>query len=68
MRAVSPAIIPRNHRIEAAISAAQAGGDFTPFERLLAVLADPYGDQLLAAEYGKPPRPEEVVPRTFCGT
>ncbi len=68
MRAVNPAVIPRNHRIEAAISAAQADGDFTPFETLLAVLADPYGDQPLAAEYGKPPGPEEVVLRTFCGT
>jgi uncharacterized protein YdiU (UPF0061 family) len=68
MRAVNPAVVPRNHRVEAAISAAQADGDFAPFERLLAVLADPYGDQPLAAEYGTPPRPEEVVLQTFCGT
>jgi uncharacterized protein YdiU (UPF0061 family) len=68
MRAVSPAVIPRNHRIEAAISAAQSDGDFTLFERLLAAVADPYGDQPLATDYWKPPRPEEVVLQTFCGT
>jgi uncharacterized protein YdiU (UPF0061 family) len=68
MRAVNPAVIPRNHRIEAAISAAQANGDFMPFDTLMAALAEPYRDQPLAAEYGKPPRPKELVLRTFCGT
>jgi uncharacterized protein YdiU (UPF0061 family) len=67
MRAVNPAVIPRNHRVEAAVAAAQANGDLAPFEKLLTVLADPYGDQP-HAEYAEPPRPEEVVRRTFCGT
>jgi serine/tyrosine/threonine adenylyltransferase len=67
MKAVNPAFIPRNHLVEAALSAA-ADGDLEPFERLLAVLARPFDDQLDAAEYALPPRPEQVVRATFCGT
>ena len=35
MRAVNPAFIPRNHRVEAAIAAAVERDDFAPFEALL---------------------------------
>lgn len=67
MRAANPAFIPRNHLVEEVI---QAGlkGDFAPFERLMAVLSKPYDDQPDAARYGEPPKPEEVVHQTFCGT
>ena len=68
MRAVNPAVIPRNHRIEAVISAAQENGDFAPFQKLLEVLAAPYRDQPEFARYAEPPRPEERVLHTFCGT
>jgi uncharacterized protein YdiU (UPF0061 family) len=67
MRAADPAFIPRNHRIEAAIQAA-AAGDFSPVERLIEVLRRPYYDQPEHAEFTAPPRPEERVTRTFCGT
>jgi uncharacterized protein YdiU (UPF0061 family) len=67
MRAVSPAFIPRNHRVQAAIIAALAG-DFSVFEEMQGVLARPFEDQPDAAVYGKPPAPEEVVLQTFCGT
>ncbi|MXN66296.1 YdiU family protein [Stappia sp. GBMRC 2046] len=67
MRSVNPAFIPRNHRVEEAIAAAMSD-DYGPFERLLAVLSDPYSDQPENAEYASPPKPEEVVHRTFCGT
>jgi uncharacterized protein YdiU (UPF0061 family) len=70
MRAVNPALIARNHRIEAAISAAQENGDFSVFENLLEVLSTPYRDQPAPAlaSYAEPPRPEEMVLQTFCGT
>jgi uncharacterized protein YdiU (UPF0061 family) len=67
MKAVNPAFIPRNHLVEEALSAA-ADGDLQPFERLLAILARPFEDQPDAAEYALPPRPEQVVRATFCGT
>jgi uncharacterized protein YdiU (UPF0061 family) len=68
MRAVNPAFIPRNHRIEAVIAAAVDGNDFGPFEELLAVLAKPFQDQPEFARYAEPPQPNERVLETFCGT
>ena len=68
MRAVNPAFIPRNHRVEAVIRAAEDRDDFGPFEELLAVLSNPYEDQPAFAAYADPPEPHEVVRQTFCGT
>ncbi len=68
MRAVNPVYIPRNHRIEAAIAAAQERDDFAPFEELLAVLAAPFDDCPQFARYAEPPSPDEIVRQTFCGT
>jgi serine/tyrosine/threonine adenylyltransferase len=68
MRAVNPAFIPRNHRVEAALAAAQSDANFAPFEELLTVLARPFDDQPTFARYADPPRPDEVVQQTFCGT
>lgn len=68
MRSVNPAFIPRNHRVEEVIQAATEEGDFVPFEKLLDVLAHPYDDQPSDERYAAPPRPEEVVHQTFCGT
>ena len=68
MRSVSPAFIPRNHRIEEVIKAALDDGDFEPFRRLMEVLATPYEDQPSQEQYAAPPRPDQVVRKTFCGT
>jgi serine/tyrosine/threonine adenylyltransferase len=68
MRAVNPAVIPRNHRVEQAIKAAMEDGDFSPFADLMTVLSRPYEDQLASAQYSDPPKPGERVFRTFCGT
>jgi uncharacterized protein YdiU (UPF0061 family) len=67
MQSANPAFIPRNHRIEQMIAAAVAG-DYGPFERLNRVLASPFEDQPDAADLARPPAPDEVVRRTFCGT
>jgi uncharacterized protein YdiU (UPF0061 family) len=69
MRATNPAVIPRNHLVEEAISAAVNNSDFRPFEELIAVLAKPYEDVPAAlARYAVPPQPDQVVRQTFCGT
>jgi serine/tyrosine/threonine adenylyltransferase len=67
MRAINPAFIPRNHRIEAVISAAVAD-NYAPFEELIKVLAKPFEDQPEFSDYADPPKPEERVCQTFCGT
>jgi uncharacterized protein YdiU (UPF0061 family) len=68
MRAVNPAFIPRNHRVEAIIRAAVDANDFAPFEELLTVLAKPYEDQPAFVRYMEPPAQHERVLQTFCGT
>lgn len=68
MRQVNPAFIPRNHRIEAVITAAVENDDYAPFEELHAVLARPYDDQPAFSAYAEPPQPDERVLQTFCGT
>ena len=68
MRAHNPAFIPRNHRVEEALAAAQERHDFTVLERLLEVLSRPYDDQPEYAEYRQPPAPSDQPYKTFCGT
>jgi len=68
MRGASPAFIPRNHLVEAALTAASEDEDLTLFDRLLQVVQRPYEDQPAAFEYSLPPPPSEQVFRTFCGT
>jgi serine/tyrosine/threonine adenylyltransferase len=68
MRAVNPAFIPRNHRVEQALDAAIDNADFSPFADLLTILSRPYDDQPAFAEYANPPKTGERVFRTFCGT
>ncbi len=67
MRSVNPAFIPRNHRVETALSAAESG-DYSPLRKLLGVLARPYDEQPELAELAQPPQPSERVLQTFCGT
>ena len=67
MEAVNPAVIPRNHRIEEVIAAGMAG-DFAPFERMLEATARPYEERPEFSAFMEPPKPEERVARTFCGT
>lgn len=68
MRANNPAVIPRNHRVEAAITAAVKQSDFAPLETLLAVLTTPFDLKPEYTEYSAPPAPSERVSQTFCGT
>ena len=67
MRAVNPARIPRNHRIEQGITRA-VDGDYDPFHALMAALADPFAEAPELAAYEAAPEDGEHVTRTFCGT
>ncbi|MCB1984786.1 MAG: YdiU family protein [Burkholderiales bacterium] len=68
MRENNPAILPRNHRVEEALTAASEGGDYTLLNRLLAAVAEPYVDAPEYDDYHVPPLPSERVQQTFCGT
>ncbi|MBA4781800.1 MAG: YdiU family protein [Rhizobiales bacterium] len=65
---VNPAIIPRNHRVEEAIRAAEDAGDFKPFEALTEALRAPFERDGEKSVYARPPRDAEKVTQTFCGT
>jgi uncharacterized protein YdiU (UPF0061 family) len=67
MRRKNPVYIPRNHLVEAALSAA-IDGDLQPFNALLEVLQHPYEDQPGFARYGEPPVAGNAPYITFCGT
>ncbi|MCX7672110.1 MAG: YdiU family protein [Thiobacillaceae bacterium] len=68
MRRVNPWIIPRNHRVEEALAAAEAG-DLGPFERLLAAVTRPYDEDAAYISYAEPsPAAFMREFRTFCGT
>ncbi len=64
----NPALIARNHLVEGVIRAGVDRGDFGPFERLVDVLAFPAAYDSNLALFATPPRPEEEVHQTFCGT
>ena len=67
MRTVNPAVIPRNHRVEEALSAAEDRDDLSVLHRLLAALASPYDEGDDVAKYQELP-PDDDGYRTFCGT
>jgi len=65
--AANPAVIPRNHLVEAALQAAN-GGDMAPFHRLLEAVRDPFALHGDPGEYALP-GPDDAAPYvTFCGT
>jgi uncharacterized protein YdiU (UPF0061 family) len=67
MRSVNPIVIPRNHRVEEALSAAEERDDLSVLHDLLAVLASPYAPTADPGKYREPPA-DECGYRTFCGT
>ncbi len=68
MRNNNPAIIPRNHQVEAALEAAEKEDDLGLTKLLMAALAKPYAHVPEQAKYATPPTPSERPYRTFCGT
>jgi uncharacterized protein YdiU (UPF0061 family) len=69
MQRANPWAIARNHRVEEALEAAVERMDMAPFERLLAVLQNPFVARADDIAYTEP-APAEVTAcyQTFCGT
>ncbi|MCF6305592.1 MAG: YdiU family protein [Rhodobacteraceae bacterium] len=67
MALANPVYIPRNHRLETVINAANSG-DYAPFKELIQVLAKPFDHRPEFDAYALPPKPEQVIHATFCGT
>ena len=67
MRATNPAVIPRNHKVEEALTAAGAG-DLSVLQNLLAAVTRPFEETPANAAYRQGAPAEAGVYRTFCGT
>lgn len=67
MDRVNPVYIPRNQKVEQALTAAMRG-DLTPVHTLLEVITDPYRERDGLEDYAAPAPPEFGEYRTFCGT
>ena len=66
MDRVNPIYIPRNHKVEEALSAAVDHADMKPFSKLLEVLIKPFDEVAGNEDYAEPvPNPHY---KTFCGT
>lgn len=68
MYRANPVFIPRNHLVQEVIEAATTDRDLDPFHQLAQVLARPCEFDASLSRYARPPDPEQVVRRTFCGT
>ncbi|MEZ5285894.1 MAG: YdiU family protein [Vicinamibacterales bacterium] len=68
MQRSNPAVIPRNHLVEAALTAASDEGDLEPLGALVRALARPYDHAAAAPSYTAAPPPGSRPYRTFCGT
>ncbi|MBA3908584.1 MAG: YdiU family protein [Rhodobacter sp.] len=67
MDRVNPIYIPRNHLVDAALKAAEAG-DMGPFDRLIEVLSAPFTPQEAAEAFAAPAPADFGKFVTFCGT
>lgn len=67
MRSSNPAVIPRNHQVEAALEAAVESGDYRVMEQLLDVLAHPFAHSPEQVDYANLPESDGPY-HTYCGT
>ena len=66
MRSVNPLVIPRNHKIEEALSKAN-DGDYDLMNELVKIVCKPYTDQKDILNYQLPSYSNDDY-KTFCGT
>ena len=66
MKENNPIVIPRNHKVEEALTSA-GKGNLEEIKKLLKVLNDPYGNQKNISAFQKPSLDNKNY-QTFCGT
>jgi len=67
MHSTNPVIIPRNHKVEEALTLAN-NGDLTLFNKLIEILKNPYLANNNDLEFMSPAPPSSKKYQTFCGT
>ena len=66
MKDTNPLVIPRNHKIEESLEAAEQN-DFKPIFKILEILNKPYTKQVSIENYQHPSKSNKKY-QTFCGT
>jgi uncharacterized protein YdiU (UPF0061 family) len=67
MHLTNPLVIPRNHKVEEVLEAAN-NNNFTPMKKLIKILEKPYTNQEKITEYQFLNPNKEKKYQTFCGT
>jgi len=67
MDSINPIYIPRNHNVDKAIKAAYED-NLEPMNELLLVLKNPFKENKKYSHLTVPPKEEEKILQTFCGT
>ncbi|WP_168121827.1 protein adenylyltransferase SelO [Paenibacillus sp. HB172176] len=68
MKSSNPALIPRNHRVEEALRAAEEDDDYSVLHKLLLALEQPYAHSPEQAQFAELPPKADRPYRTYCGT
>ena len=64
----NPVVIPRNHRVEEALTAATEKDDYQVMHELIKAITNPYDYSKDNAYYREVPRETGCVYKTYCGT
>jgi uncharacterized protein YdiU (UPF0061 family) len=64
----NPVVIPRNHKVEEALSSAVNDNDYSIMQNLLNVLKNPYDYNNINKAYMELPPKTSCKYKTFCGT
>ena len=67
MNSTNPMVIPRNHKVEEALTLA-SNGDLTLFNKLIEILKNPYLINSNDLEFMSPAPHGDKKYKTFCGT
>jgi len=67
MDSINPIYIPRNHNVDKAIKAAYEE-NLEPMNELLEALKNPFKENKKYSHLTVPPKEEEKILQTFCGT
>ena len=68
MDKINPIYIPRNHKVEEALSLAVEEGDLSAFENILSIVTKPFSEVAGQESYAEPAPKTNTPYRTFCGT
>ena len=66
MKTVNPIVIPRNHKVEEVLKAAEKD-NLKPISQLIEILKEPYTSQINIEDYQVTSNLDEKY-QTFCGT